>query len=198
MKRHRHGRRGQVTTLVAVIGGTCTVVLALTAGITAASFTDRASLRLNGDDGIGGRFDIAVVGADGSTLEDAVDEASAMTVSFAPTGTPLTKDVPLRFTSTIVNREDSAPGDVTIAVFDPDPAPDDVFAFLRFDVDLDGDPIATAASADEVNALATRIEDIAPGERHEVRVSVSLDGQTPRAYNGRETAVGLTFDGATP
>lgn len=192
-QRPRRSRRIAVPALVSV--GGCVLILGI--GVTSASFTDRASVRLNGDDGLGGKFDIAVVSSDGTSLEDAATEQDAMNVALTPSGTAFTKDAPLRFDSSVENRNESVPSNITVALYDPDPEPDDLFALLRFDVTVDDKPIATSASADAVNALAFTIDDVAPGERHNVNVAVSLDRQTPRAYDGRETAVGLTFDGAT-
>lgn len=167
-------------------------------GVTSAAFTDHAAVGLNGEAGLGGRFDIALTASDGSTLVEATTMEDAAVLPIAPAATPFSKKIPLRFSAVVVNKADSTPGSLVVALRDPDPESDDVYAKLRFTVDIDGATVATNATADDFNALGARI-DANPGEAHTVTLIVHLDESTPRAYHGRSTAIGIAFEGeATP
>jgi hypothetical protein len=166
-------------------------------GVTSASFTDDAAANLGGDAGLGGKFDIAMVDADGSTLIDAPTPDTAATLTFTPDNTAFTKKVPLHLTAAVTNRAESAAGDILVQLVDPDPAASDLFAQLRFTVDVDGSTVAVGASADQFNALQKQISAAQPGETHTVSVSVVLDKNTPHAYHGTASAVGITFQGVS-
>ncbi|MFC6356468.1 hypothetical protein [Luethyella okanaganae] len=185
------------TIRLALAGG---LVLLLTAGITAAAYFDEATLNLGGT-GIGNpnTFDIAVHDQ-GNALQDAKTPASAVVLTTSGSSA-FTVDTPVIFDVTVTNRTTSLKGSIVPVLYDPDPVTDDLFAKLRFSLYLDGStsPVATGATADELNALGTAFVDVAAGKEHTVRLSVVLATGTGFAYSGKTTQLGVRMDGeSTP
>ncbi len=188
-------RRGWVLGIAAV-----GLLPVLGVAATSAAFTDAALLDLGAPGagpGIGNPnlFDIAVEDEAGA-YADAATEADAVVLSTA--GSPVfSEDDPVVLVVNVANRPSSAPGDVGIELYDPDPGADDVFDALRFDVYLagSGTPAITGATAGEVNQAGIVLEGLAPGETRVVRLEVLL-GETP-AIPGSSTRIGLRGSGET-
>lgn len=182
------------------LAGAALVTLAAGAGLTAAAYTDHATLNLGTGapgSGIGNpdRFDVAVRDADG-TLQDAATPGDAVVLPLA-SGTLLSELTPVVFDVTVVNREPGIAGDITLTLHDPDPVTDDLFGSLRFTVFLDGSttPAVADATAQQVADAALRLEDVAPGEERLVSVSVLLVEDSGMDVAGKSTQIGLLADG---
>lgn len=180
--------------------GVAALLGAAATGVTSAAFTDRALLDLGaGGTAIGDsdRFDIAVLDASG-TARDAAAEADAVVLT--TTGAPRFSEIaPVQMTATVVNRDTSATGDVVLAVYDPDPAADDLFGLLRFTLYLAGSttPVIADATAQQVQDAAPALLALAPGQSRTVRVDVRLAPAAGLAAAGRTTQIGLRGAGET-
>lgn len=182
------------------LSGAALVTLLAGVGLTAAAYTDHATLNLGTGapgSGIGDpdRFDIAVRDAAGQ-LQDAATPGEAVVLPLT-SGTLLSELTPVVFDVTVVNREPGVAGDLTLTVHDPDPVADDLFDSLRFTVFLDGStaPAVADATAQQVTDAGLRLDDVAPGEEHRVTVSVLVVADAGLAVAGKTTQIGLLTDG---
>lgn len=195
----------------------CGAILAVGALVSAAAFTDRARLNLGGEGGFASPADLHLEVKEGNVsdlAEDGTwqrfttqDGAGAVPIAGAdalhPGGDSVTAHIPVRNASpglaaevglTLVSRTD---------VDDPSPSAWAVDAegeavsvgasnrayleALRFDAALDGTPIASGRTYDE---LAVALGSFAPGQARLLTVDVSLaaDGHEDR-FNGGTAAV---------
>lgn len=182
------------------LAGAALVTLLGGAGLTAAAYSDHATLTLGTGapgSGIGDpdRFDIAVRDAAGR-LQDATTPAESVVLPLT-SGTLLSELTPVVFDVTVVDREPGIAGDLTLTVHDPDPVAGDLFGSLRFTVFLDGSttPVVADATAQQVADAGLRLEDVAPGDEHRVTVSVLLAADSGLAVVGKATQIGLLVDG---
>ncbi|KIP51443.1 hypothetical protein [Leucobacter komagatae] len=188
-KSHRAGTRR----LLATAG----VLLFAGVGITAATFTDTATLNLGGG-GIGNPtlFDIAVRDGAGQ-LQDAELEADAVLLPLTD-GEALNETDPVAFEARFENRDPGITGDLVIQVFDPDPQPgDDLFDQLLFTIYLQGAsvPAIAGATAAEVNAAQLTEADVQPGGTVDVRLEAVIAPGAGIAVAGTATQLGLKAEG---
>lgn len=183
-----------------VLAGAALVTLVAGVGLTAAAYTDHATLNLGTGapgSGVGNpdRFDISVRDAAGD-LQDAATPGDAVILPLT-SGTVLSELTPVVFDVTVVNREPGIAGDITLTLHDPDPVAGDLFGSLRFTVFLDGSttPAVTDATAQQVADAALRLEDVAPGEERLVSVSVLVAANSGMDVAGKSTQIGLLADG---
>lgn len=192
----RRARTGRARFVLACCGAALVTAL----GVTAAAYTDHATVNLGTGapgSGVGNprMFDIAIRDAD-SNLQDADTPANAAVLPFL-SGTVLSEDTPVEFDATVTNRSSSIDGDLLVRVYDPDPSSGDPWAHLRFTVYLDGAGTAalTNATADSVNAADLGFTSVAAGESRQVRLSINLEAGAASTLVGKATQIGLRVDG---
>lgn len=182
------------------LAGAAIVPVLVGIAITAAAYSDRAVLSLGtgaAGSGLGNpvRFDIAARGPDG-TLHDGASPQEAVPLTVED-GSKLSESSPVDFEVVLVNKAPGISGDLTLALYDPDPVADDLFDALRFTVYLDGSPTPVLADATPAQVVDERLtlEGLAPGEEHLVAVSVLIAEGSGLAVAGESTQIGLLVDG---
>ncbi|MDQ1205228.1 hypothetical protein [Microbacterium sp. SORGH_AS_0862] len=177
------------------------LLLASVVALSAASFTDNALLNFGtgaAGSGVGNpdKFDIAVLDAAGQ-WQDAASPSGAVVLS-PTTGAAFSETTPVVFEATFLNRAPGVAGDLTLRLWDPDPAATgDLYDQLRFTVYLDGATTAavTEATAADVNAAGLVFSDVQPGVEHRVTISAVLADGSGISVIGKTTAVGVMTEG---
>lgn len=186
---------GRARVTLAVTG---VLTLSMALGLTAAAYTDHATVNLGtgvAGSGIGNpdRFDIAVRDA-AAVLHDAQTPEDALVLALTD-GQHLSEISPVVFTVPVVNRDPGLPGDLTLSLYDPDPVPGDAFDSLCFTISVDGTEAIAGATAQQVNDAGLRFDDVQPGQEHIVEISALLVADSGLDVAGKSTQIGLQADG---
>ncbi|MHA3684881.1 hypothetical protein ACXR2W_11575 [Leucobacter sp. HY1908] len=166
---------------------------------TSAAYIDHANLNLGGE-AIGNPNEFEVQVADGSNWADADDEASAVVYPTTPDAV-ISVNNPIEYEATVRIEPGGPSGDVSPKLVlreDCKSACAALFEQMRFDVSLDGTLVASAVSSEMFNQLPdAEFLGVAPGDTHSVKLSVRLDPSTSFMLSGKETMIGLRFEGVS-